>query len=123
MWGKHQRNSNTKTQKSEWFDSKLGQLHAVGKVDLQGLSLVTKFSHDLPEMILTCDESGYVYLINSMELELKKEKDILRPINLVPKSSNIVNSINFILFIIQNNINVIMEPFLMSNGMMTQKSF
>ena len=68
------------------FETKLSLLHPVGKVDLQGLSLVTKYSHDLPEFILTCDESGYVYLINSMELELQKNNETIPPIRLLPKS-------------------------------------
>ena len=86
MWKKVSRNQKLKDHKNSGFDSKLNDLHPVAKVDLQGLSLVTKFSHDFPEMILTCDESGYAYLVNSMEIELKKEMDLVRPLTLFPKS-------------------------------------
>ena len=77
------------------FEENLSHLHPVGRVDLRGLSLVTKYSHDLPEFILTCDESGYVYLINSLELELKKEKELSTPIHLLPKSKKKMKYISY----------------------------
>ncbi len=81
------KHSNSKPYKKLFpFEENLSHLHPVGRVDLRGLSLVTKYSHDFPEFILTSDESGYVYLINSLELELKKQNEFSTPIHLMPKS-------------------------------------
>lgn len=106
------------------FESHLSNLKPVGRVDLQGLSLVAKFSPNFPELILTCDESGYGYLINSLELEMKKEKGLIAPFNLLPKSIIIKNL--FFLFHLnaKKNINVmIMEQFLILNGTMNRENF
>lgn len=79
------------------FSNKLAKLFPKAKVEIKGLSLVTKFSQEHPEFLLTCDESGYVYLINTLEMELNKVQDNCKPFVLSPKSSKKI--LKFYLFI------------------------
>lgn len=76
-----------KFQKRCRFSDKLTKLHPISKVEIKGLSLVTKFSQEYPEFLITCDEAGYVYLINTLEMELNKFEDHCKPFVLTPKSS------------------------------------
>ena len=50
------------------YEESLLKLRPVGKVTFLGLSLVVKYSEENPDVILTCDESGQIYLINTIEI-------------------------------------------------------
>lgn len=87
---------NMKIQNYFNLDNQLSSLRPIGKVDLEGISLATKFSNNFPENLITCDECGYVYLINSLEIELKKF-DVCnnQPFSIKPKSKSDFNIWHF----------------------------
>lgn len=68
------------------LEENLKSLHPVAKVDLKGLSLATKYSEDTPNLLLSSDEIGNVYLIDSLETENYKENDIVGTPIIFPKS-------------------------------------
>ncbi len=44
----------------------LKKLVPVGKLEMDGISLVVKYSTDNPDILMSCDDNGKIYLLNSL---------------------------------------------------------
>lgn len=72
------------------YDESLKNLYPKAKINLNGLSLVSKYSEEKPNFLLSSDEIGNVYFIDSLETELKLDSDIEKPIILFSKSNKLI---------------------------------